>query len=164
MQSGPISGNFQQLDALFGNFFPKADKLGIYWSTVRVCRCGAKQDNRPGRQNRLGKKGIAKVIASFLSVKSLICRFYWEETAFFSGSPIRRHGSDFIYTKNSARPRSDFLYTKNAPPPKADFLYTHSFGAFVRFCKWKKASIYWITESFDPKSKRVRNRFTGIFS
>ena len=59
--------------------------------------------------------------------------------------PIRRHGSDFIYTKNSARPRSDFLYTKNVPPPRADFLYTHSFGAFVRFCKWKKASIYWIT-------------------
>ena len=46
-----------------------------------MCRCAAKQDNRPGRQNRLGKKGIAKVVASFLSVKSLICRFYWEETA-----------------------------------------------------------------------------------
>ena len=45
-----------------------------------MCRCGAKQDNRPGRQNRLGKKGIAKVVASFLSVKSLIGRFYWEET------------------------------------------------------------------------------------
>ena len=48
-------------------------------------------------------------------------------------SPFRRHESDFIYTKNSARPRSDFLYTKNAPPPRADFLYTHFFGAFVRW-------------------------------
>ena len=28
-------------------------------------------------------------------------------------SPILRHGSDFIYTKISARPGSDFIYTKN---------------------------------------------------
>ena len=28
--------------------------------------------------------------------------------------PILRHGSDFIYTKISARPGSDFIYTKNS--------------------------------------------------
>ena len=59
----------------------------------------------------------------------------WEKKLSRKLSPIRRHGSDFIYTKNSARPRSDFLYIKNAPPPRADFLYTHFFRAFVRFCK-----------------------------
>ena len=52
----------------------------------------------------------------------------WEKKLSRKWSPIRRHGSDFIYTKNSARPRSDFLYTKNAPPPRADFLYTHFFS------------------------------------
>ena len=43
---------------------------------MRVCRCGAKQDNRPGRQNRLGKKVIAEVIAASKPVKSTIGRFY----------------------------------------------------------------------------------------
>ena len=35
--------------------------------------------------------------------------------------------SDFIYTKNSARPRSDFIYTKNSPRPRSDFLYRKNF-------------------------------------
>ena len=30
------------------------------------------------------------------------------------GCTILRHGSDFIYTKISARPGSDFIYTKNS--------------------------------------------------
>ena len=34
------------------------------------------------------------------------------------------HGSDFIYTKISARPRSDFIYTKKSARPRADFTYT----------------------------------------
>ena len=54
-----------------------------------------------------------------------------------------RHGSDFIYTKNSAMGRSDCIYTKNSARPRSDFLYTHFFGAFVRFFKRKKASIHW---------------------
>ena len=44
----------------------------------------------------------------------------WEKKWSRKGYPIRRHGSDFIYTKNSARPRSDFLYTKNVPPPSGN--------------------------------------------
>ena len=33
-------------------------------------------------------------------------------------------GSDFPYTKNSARPRSHFIYTQNSARPRSDFIYT----------------------------------------
>ena len=107
-------------------FFPKANKLGRYLVMINRASMAmwgnARKSTGPPKWPE--KKRSPGMIAGDY------CQ-------------IRRHGSDFIYTKNSARPRSDFLYTKNAPPPSADFLYTHSFGAFVRFCKWKKASIYW---------------------
>ena len=38
--------------------FPKANKLGIQRSTVRLCRCGAILENRPARQNGLEKAGV----------------------------------------------------------------------------------------------------------
>ena len=43
-------------------------------------------------------------------------------------SQIWRHGSDFIYTKNFARPGSDYIYTKIAARPGSDFLYTKNSG------------------------------------
>jgi len=39
---------------------------------VQVYNCGAKQDNRPGRQNRLGKKWSPEVIA----IPTAQIRFY----------------------------------------------------------------------------------------
>ena len=42
------------------------------------------------------------------------------------GLPILRHGSDFIYTKNSARPGPDFIYTKSSARLRYDFIYTKS--------------------------------------
>ena len=70
-------------------------------------------DNRPARQNGLERKMVAKNIAKVVP-KIIASR------------------SDFIYTKNAARPRSDFLYTKNFAPPKSEFLYTKNFGPFLR--------------------------------
>ena len=43
---------------------------------MRVCRCGAKQDNRPARQNRLGKKVIAEVIPEVVAYPAARIRFY----------------------------------------------------------------------------------------
>ena len=40
------------------------------------------------------------------------------------GLQLWRHGSDFIYTKNFARPGFDFIYTKNSARPGSDFIYT----------------------------------------
>ena len=37
------------------------------------------------------------------------------------GLQLWRHGSDCIYTKNSARPGSDFIYTKNSAIGRSDF-------------------------------------------
>ena len=94
-----------------------------------MCRCGAKQDDRPGRKNRLGKKVIAKVIPAFPLSKiahwSILLRGNgWSPRHCRSGAP-----DPILSTqRNSARPRSDFLYTKNVPPPRADFLYTHFFS------------------------------------
>ena len=54
---------------------------------MRVCSCGAKQDNRPGRQNRL-ENGDHPDPAPDPP----------------DPAPDPAHGSDFIYTKISARP------------------------------------------------------------
>ena len=47
-------------------------------------------------------------------VKSIIGRFYWLTRRTRSSMQLWRHGSDFIYTKNSAIGRSDCIYTKNS--------------------------------------------------
>ena len=50
--------------------------------------------------------------------------------------PILRHGSDFIYTKNSARWRSDFPYTKNSARWRYDFIYTKNFLREIVTNQW----------------------------
>ena len=61
-------------------------------------------------------------------VKWTIGRFYWLTRRTRSFLQLWRHGSDFIYTKNSAIGRSDCIYTKNSARPRSDFPYTKSGG------------------------------------
>ena len=92
------------------------------------------------------KKLLRKWLRRFLSVKSLIGRFYWEETG------DRRVIADpaarirFYLHKEFRAAEIWFSLHKECPAAESWFsLHTLFFGAFVRFCKWKKASIYWIT-------------------
>ena len=50
-------------------------------------------------------------------VKLTIGRFYWLTRRTRSFLQLWRHGSDFLYTKNSAMGRSDCIYTKNSARP-----------------------------------------------
>ena len=50
-------------------------------------------------------------------VKWTIGRFYWLTRRTRSFLQLWRHGSDFLYTKNSAMGRSDCIYTKNSARP-----------------------------------------------
>ena len=74
--------------------------------------------NRPGRQNRLGKKGIAKGIAGGgIADPAARIRFYLHKE-------FRAAGIRFYLHKESARPGSDFIYTnlhilKNFPAARA---------------------------------------------
>ena len=50
-------------------------------------------------------------------VKWTIRRFYWLTRRTRPFLQLWRHGSDFLYTKNSAMGRSDCIYTKNSARP-----------------------------------------------
>ena len=56
-------------------------------------------------------------------VKWTIRRFYWLTRRARPFLQLWRHGSDFLYTKNSAMGRSDGIYPKNSARPGSDFLY-----------------------------------------
>ena len=73
----------------------------------------------PGRETvftEVPRQGAPTGWRAFSSkpVKSIIGRFYWLTRRTRSSMQLWRHGSDFIYTKNSAIGRSDCIYTKNS--------------------------------------------------
>ena len=69
--------------------------------------------------DRVPRQGPATGWRAFPSkpVKWTIGRFYWLTRRTRSFLQLRRHGSDFLYTKNSAMGRSDCIYTKNSARP-----------------------------------------------
>ena len=72
--------------------------------------------------DRVPRQGPATGWRAFSSkpVKWTIGRFYWLTRRTRSFLQLWRHGSDFIYTKNSAMGRSDCIYTKNSARPRSD--------------------------------------------
>ena len=74
-------------------------------------------------------------------VKSTIGRFYWLTRRTRSSMQLRRHGSDFTYTKNSAMGRSDCIYTKNSARP--------SWGAMrQKMAIFKEGNSVWRVQMF----------------
>ena len=92
-----------------------------------------RQTSDPGRETvftGVPRQGPPTGWRAFSSkpVKSIIGRFYWLTRRTRSSMQLWRHGSDFIYTKNSAMGRSDCIYTKNSARPRSDFPYTKNGG------------------------------------
>ena len=85
---------------------------------------------RGSPNSRVPQPGPATGWRAFSSkpVKWTIGRFYWLTRRTRSFLQLWRHGSDFIYTKNSAMGRSDCIYTKNSARPRSDFPYTKNGG------------------------------------
>ena len=86
--------------------FPKADKLGYLMINRASVQMWGIVGPSAGRPKWAGKKNDC------VPVHAQVVAFLWTR-------------SDFIYTKNSARPGSDFLYTKNSARPGSDFIYTN---------------------------------------
>ena len=74
---------------------------------------------RQGSSRRVQQEGPATGWRAFSSkpVKWTIGRFYWLTRRTRPFLQLWRHGSDFLYTKNSAMGRSDCIYTKNSARP-----------------------------------------------
>ena len=79
-----------------------------------------------GSSRRVQHQGPATGWRAFSSkpVKWTIGRFYWLTRRTRSFLQLWRHGSDFLYTKNSAMGRSDCIYIKNSARPRSHFIYT----------------------------------------
>ena len=79
------------------------------------CECADVGHSRKiGRAAKMGweKIWLPAMIAASKPVKSTIGRFYCLTRRTRPGLQLWRHGSDFIYTKNSARPGSGFYLHK----------------------------------------------------
>ena len=93
-----------------------------------MCRCGAKQDDRPGRKNRLGKKVIAKVIPAFPLSKIA----HWSILLRGNGwSPnyCRSGGTDPILSTQRIPRGQDLIFSTQRMPRRRELIFsTHTFS------------------------------------
>ena len=95
--------------------FNFSQKLTSWVFNDQPCECAVVGQSRTNR--RAAKIGWEKILSPIL----------WHGSDFSYTKNSARPGSDFIYTKNSARPRADFTYTKNSAWPGSNFIYTKNF-------------------------------------
>ena len=118
-----INGRFWKCKRAVGGvgcsfFFPKADKL-VY---LMINRASVPMWGIVGQSAGPPKSAGEKMLPKGLPKWSPIL---WHGSDFIYTKSSARPGSDFIYTKSSARPGSDFIYTKSSARPRSDFIYTN---------------------------------------
>ena len=93
-----------------------------------MCRCGAKQDNRPGRKNRLGKIFVANVVAPFPLSKIAHLSILLRGNG-WSPNYCRSGGTDPILSTQRIPRGRDLIFSTQRMPRRRELIFsTHTFS------------------------------------
>ena len=127
-----------------------------------MCRCGAKQDDRPGRKNRLGKIFIAKVVPAFPLSKIA----HWSILLRGNGwSPDYCHsgGTDPILSTQRIPRGRDLIFSTQRMSRRRELIFsTHTFSGPLWDFVNEKRRLY-IENYLILRSQKLKNQkiFTG---